>query len=159
MALRSMGVFACTSTFVLNPSFARKLQAPSPNEVLKDAAKGGNLQVVNELLQGKLVNIDLQSPNRAGWTALHLACFYGHDEIVKSLLKAGADLEVRNNSGNTALQLACLKGNIEIAKTLLTSGADIHAESDDKGTALDYAQEWGGEEIVDFLLLWAARHS
>ncbi|KAL2628816.1 hypothetical protein R1flu_013502 [Riccia fluitans] len=124
-----------------------------------DAVKGGNLQVVNELLQGKLVNIDLPSPNRAGWTALHLACFYGHGEIVRTLLNAGANIEVRNNSGNTPLQMACLKGNVDIAKTLLNSGADIHAESYDKGTCLDYAQEWGGEEMVDFLLLWAARHS
>ncbi|KAG6555981.1 hypothetical protein Mapa_001921 [Marchantia paleacea] len=126
------------------------------NEVLKDAAKGGNLKVVVELLQGKLVNIDLPSTSRAGWTALHLACFYGHGAIVQTLLNAGANIEVRNDSGNTPLQLACLKGNIDIARTLLDSGADIHAESLDKGTAFDYAQEWGGDEMVDFLTLWVA---
>jgi ankyrin repeat protein len=83
-------------------------------------------------------------------------CFWV-EQVVETLLKAGAQTETRNKSGNTALQLASLKGNINIARMLLESGADIHAESNDKGTALDYAAEWGSEEMVDFLSLWAAK--
>ncbi|CAM6094173.1 unnamed protein product [Calypogeia fissa] len=127
------------------------------NERLKDAAKTGDLQALNEILRLGEVSVDLPSSSRGGWTALHLACFYDHPSVVESLLKAGANLEVRNDSGNTPLQLASLKGNIDIARILLESGADLYAESTDKGNALDYAQEWGGEDIVDFLLLWAAK--
>lgn len=129
------------------------------NERLKDAAKEGNLDALNDILRLADVRVDLPSSSRAGWTALHLACFYGHPSVVESLLKAGANVEVRNNSGNTPLQLASLKGNIDVARILLESGADFYAESSDRGTALDYAQEWGGEDIVDFLLLWAAKSS
>lgn len=127
------------------------------NELLKDAAKGGHVELVKRLVTLEEVKIDLPSEQRAGWTALHLASFYEQPEVVETLLKAGAQTETRNKSGNTALQLASLKGNINIARMLLESGADIHAESNDKGTALDYAAEWGSEEMVDFLSLWAAK--
>lgn len=75
------------------------------NERLKDAAKTGDLQTLNEILRLGEVSVDLPSSSRAGWTALHLASFYGHLRVVESLLKAGANLEVRNNSGNTPLQV------------------------------------------------------
>jgi hypothetical protein len=76
------------------------------NERLKDAAKAGDLEDLNEILRLAEVTIDLPSSNRAGWTALHLASFYGHSSIVESLLQAGANVEVRNDSGNTPLQVS-----------------------------------------------------
>lgn len=75
------------------------------NEQLKDAAKGGDLALVESLLSVKDVQVNLPSEARAGWTALHLAAFYEHPEVVETLLKAGASTEIRNESGNTALQV------------------------------------------------------
>lgn len=129
------------------------------NELLKDAAKSGDLSTVADLMLSDEVDVNLPSPLRSGWTALHLGAYYEHTAIIEALLKAGANTEVRNHSGNTALQFACLKGNLEIVKLLLAAGADVHATSNDKGSALDYAQEWGGEEVVEFLLLWAANQN
>ncbi|GJP35746.1 hypothetical protein CLOM_g20275 [Closterium sp. NIES-68] len=126
------------------------------NEAIKDAAKEGDVSIVKQLLAGGNVDINLPSAERSGWTALHLAAFYEHPEIVQVLLAAGADTEARNGTGNTALQFACLKGNLDIARMLLDAGADLYATSDDKGNALEYAQEWGTEEMVDFLLVRAA---
>ncbi|CAI5462190.1 unnamed protein product [Closterium sp. Yama58-4] len=129
------------------------------NEAIKDAAKAGDAAAVKQLLAGGGVDINLPSPERSGWTALHLAAFYEHPEVVQVLLAAGADTEARNNTGNTPLQFACLKGNLDVARMLLDAGADLYATSDDKGNALEYAQEWGTEEMVDFLLVRAATES
>ncbi|CAI5457846.1 unnamed protein product [Closterium sp. Yama58-4] len=129
------------------------------NEAIKDAAKEGDVAAVKQLLAGGGVDINLPSPERSGWTALHLAAFYEHPEVVQVLLAAGADTEARNNTGNTPLQFACLKGNLDVARMLLDAGADLYATSDDKGNALEYAQEWGTEEMVDFLLVRAATES
>ncbi|CAI5531793.1 unnamed protein product [Closterium sp. Naga37s-1] len=126
------------------------------NEAIKDAAKEGDVAAVKLLLAGGGVDINLPSPERSGWTALHLAAFYEHPEVVQVLLTAGADTDARNSTGNTPLQFACIKGNLDVARMLLDAGADLYATSDDKGNALEYAQEWGTEEMVDFLLIRAA---
>ncbi|CAI7754405.1 unnamed protein product [Closterium sp. NIES-53] len=126
------------------------------NESIKDAAKEGDVAAVKQLLAGGGVDINLPSPERSGWTALHLAAFYEHPEVVQVLLAAGADTDARNSTGNTPLQFACIKGNLDVARILLDAGADLYATSDDKGNALEYAQEWGTEEMVDFLLVRAA---
>jgi len=51
------------------------------NELLKDAAKGGHVELVKRLVTLEEVNIDLPSEQRAGWTALHLASFYEQPEV------------------------------------------------------------------------------
>ncbi|CAI5506472.1 unnamed protein product [Closterium sp. Naga37s-1] len=126
------------------------------NEAIKDAAKEGDVAAVKQLLAGGGVDINLPSPERSGWTAVHLAAFYEHPEVVQVLLAAGADTDARNSTGNTPLQFACIEGNLDVARILLDAGADLYATSDDKGNALEYAQEWGTEEMVDFLLVRAA---
>ena len=47
----------------------------------------------------------------------------GHDEIVKVLIKAGADVNVKNDDGDTALMRAEEKGHDEIVKILKAAGA------------------------------------
>lgn len=51
------------------------------NEFLKDAAKGGDVELVKRLVKLEEVKIDLPSEQRAGWTALHLASFYEQPEV------------------------------------------------------------------------------
>ncbi|CAF4102318.1 unnamed protein product, partial [Rotaria sp. Silwood1] len=59
------------------------------------ACRGNNIEEVKELLKTiTLDEIDRMEPN--GSTALHTACYHGHQEIVKLLLKAGADRAISN---------------------------------------------------------------
>ena len=56
--------------------------------------------------------------NNDGWTALPLASYYGHLEIVQLLLCQGADMSIRTIFGRTALDWASMNGHLEIADCL-----------------------------------------
>jgi ankyrin repeat protein len=49
---------------------------------------------------------------------------YGHVDVVKELIKCGADLDRADNGGFTALFHAVGGGNIDVVKALLEAGAD-----------------------------------
>jgi hypothetical protein len=56
---------------------------------------------------------------------LHKAALYNHTEVIRALLKAGADINFQNNYGETALYKAVFLDSIEAINTLLMYGADI----------------------------------
>ena len=51
----------------------------------------------------KQLDADLDLKSKDGSTALLIASFFAHPEIVEALLEAGADPNIRNNNGSTAL--------------------------------------------------------
>lgn len=59
-----------------------------------------------------------------GSTPLILAAVFGHTDVARILIDAGADLELRNKSEGTALHQACFFCRPEIVELLLKSGAD-----------------------------------
>ena len=61
-----------------------------------------------------------------GWTAVHLAAFFGQDEAVAMLLDAGADVQAvsRNSLRNTPLHAATAGKHGAVAIRLLEAGAD-----------------------------------
>lgn len=60
-----------------------------------------------------------------GLNALHLASKDGHLEIVKELLKRGANVNSATKKGNTALHIASLGKNIYTYKTFYRRGVFI----------------------------------
>ena len=52
-------------------------------------------------------------------TALHLACNYGHNYVVSTLISAGADIKSRNYYLWTPLDCAAAFGQLKCAKLLL----------------------------------------
>ncbi len=64
------------------------------------AAAAGNEQEVKELLLEGKIDINLKDDVFKS-TALHFAYQNGHSEIIKSLIKAGADTEITNDRGFT----------------------------------------------------------
>jgi ankyrin repeat protein len=73
---------------------------------LIDAARAGNLQMVQFLLaDGEKARID-QRDEDSGNTALMVAASYGYAQIVSVLLEAGAAIDLQNNYGHTALSMA-----------------------------------------------------
>ncbi len=65
-------------------------------------------------------------------TPLHVAAWRGHVELVKSLVKCGADINAAP-AGETPLGTAASQGNIGVVTTLIELGADVNAGWRDYG--------------------------
>lgn len=59
-----------------------------------------------------------------GGTPLHLASFWGHFEVTKLLLDAGAKTDIRNDKRRTALDIAALYSHKKVAE-LLADAMDV----------------------------------
>uniref|UniRef100_A0AAX7UC94 Oxysterol-binding protein n=1 Tax=Astatotilapia calliptera TaxID=8154 RepID=A0AAX7UC94_ASTCA len=93
-------------------------------------ARNGDLPGVQRLLLSKIreeiqlnINCKGKSKSNLGWTPLHLACYFGHKDVVEELLKAGADVNLPNNIGDTPLHKAAFTGRKEVVMLLLHYGA------------------------------------
>ena len=71
-------------------------------------ANEGNLEAVQNLMSQ---DIDVNTKDDEGWTALHHAAFAGHTAIAELFLKQGATVDVKDETGNTALYRAAEGGN------------------------------------------------
>ena len=79
-----------------------------------------------------------------GRTALYRAAGGGYPEVIKELLKFGADLR-RGIAPHTLLQVAAASGNLEAVELLLAAGADmvlVHSKSQDPTEVLEFAKQW-----------------
>jgi len=127
-----------------------------PN-LLTDAIRGNNLEVVNKLI---IAGADVNVRDNNSEIPLMYAAEHGHKEIVQVLLAAGANVNIVNNHGVTSLMDASHNGHVEIVQMLLTAGADVNIRNNDDGlTPLMYASHDGDVEIVQMLLTAGAGES
>jgi ankyrin repeat protein len=102
---------------------------------LYEASAAGQAARVAEWLDGRPGDIDAYSPD--GWTALHLAAFFGHPPVIEALIDRGASLQLPSRSafarGNTALHAAVAGGSPEAAASLIARGADVNARQEPGG--------------------------
>jgi ankyrin repeat protein len=128
------------------------LLAAAPRLDIFEAAALGRKDRVAELLacQPRLAF----SWSADGVTPLHLACFYGQEEVAGQLLECGADPSAgaRNDGGETPLHEAAVTGQLNILMALLTHGADVDAANHDGLTAMDVAASHGHLDIVETLM-------
>lgn len=84
------------------PIAARRLGSTN---TLHRACKQGNLDIVKKILspETSVNRPDVNGKDSFGSTALHESSFFGHDDIVRLLLKAGAHVLARDTDGATAL--------------------------------------------------------
>jgi ankyrin repeat protein len=121
---------------------------------LHEAALVGDAARLDELLDAAPWAIDLLSPD--GWTALHLAAFFGRDGVVLRLLQRGADALVwsRAFETNLAIHAACAGKRIGTAAfaRLVTATGDPDAAPNHGYTALMEAAMNGFAAAVEVLL-------
>jgi len=83
-----------------------------------NAAATGKIDVVNDLLTNHHVNVNVKDDRGTSNTALIFAASTNHVEVVKLLLKRGADVNIKNVYGYTALMYAVNNKHIEVVKAL-----------------------------------------
>ena len=88
--------------------------------LLHRATIQGDYQVVYQLIENGYRNT--AAKNRDGQSALHLAAFYGHQDIVALLIRHGAGVNVADLSGYTPLHVAMHGDQPESARMLLDAG-------------------------------------
>ena len=138
-------------------ALAALLAARPELDVFEAAAVGDSLRI-RELVRHHPSL--LQAVSGDGWTALHLAAYFGQGDAVERLLTAGADPRVpsRNRLANTALHAALAgRGNVRIVAALLARGADVEAPASGGYRPLHLAAARGDVSLIDMLLIRGAR--
>ena len=118
---------------------------------LFEAAALGDIARVEQLVEADRAAPGARSPD--GFTALHLAAFFGQPQVVRSLLAHGADPSpvAENPMRVTPLHSAAAARDAEAVRALLDAGADPDARQQRGITALHAAAMHGDREIVALL--------
>jgi len=137
------------------------LLAARPELDVFEAAAVGDAARIRQLVRARPPLVEAVSGD--GWTALHLAAYFGQGEAVERLLAAGADPRApsRNRLANTPLHAAlagranvriitallargaAARGDVAIIEMLLVRGARVGVRAEDGRTPLAIAEEHG----------------
>mmetsp|Transcript_7720 Transcript_7720/g.11628 ORF Transcript_7720/g.11628 Transcript_7720/m.11628 type:complete len:655 (+) Transcript_7720:109-2073(+) len=144
------------TSFFLNPSLydPRSEILQSVNDegdtALFVASKAGHKDAVLALLSAPETQVNWR--NHKGITSLSAASHKGRTEIVKILIKAGADVNAESYNGSTPLIQSSHFGHIEVVVNLVKAGAIVDKPNNKGTTALMRATQEGKEEVVEFLI-------
>ena len=90
--------------------------------------------------------MDVNQHNEFGMTALMLASFFGHIDVVKSILKhKNLNINQQTKYGRTALHFASMKGHPGVVELILQAKDVVQVDLKDEyeQTALIYALQKG----------------
>uniref|UniRef100_A0A3B4E3E4 Ankyrin repeat and sterile alpha motif domain-containing protein 1B n=1 Tax=Pygocentrus nattereri TaxID=42514 RepID=A0A3B4E3E4_PYGNA len=141
---------------------------------LLEAARTGNVAVVEKLLSGKkgllgsgsgsiqlpgLLSmwrgLNVNCADSSGYTPLHHAALNGHRDVVLKLLQFEASTNVADSKGCFPLHLAAWRGDVDIVRILIHHGPShcrVNEQNHEKETALHCAAQYGHSEVVSVLL-------
>jgi ankyrin repeat domain-containing protein 50 len=86
------------------------------------------------------------------FTDLMVASYFGHETVVRLLLREGTDVNEKESHGRTALHEAARKGYEVVVRLLLEHGADVTATDQHRQTALHLAISNSHAAVVRQLL-------
>ncbi|XP_071507715.1 ankyrin repeat domain-containing protein 27-like [Diadema antillarum] len=84
--------------------------------------------------------LSVNSCNQEGYTALHVAALHGHETLIDTLLRRGANPNNKNSSSqqSTPLHLACQCNHPKVVAKLLLHGAKCNIKDSRGNTPLHY---------------------
>ena len=120
---------------------------------LIEAVKTANTATIRALLEQQ---VDVDSPEADGATALHWAVHRSDLETVELLIRAGASVERENRYGVKPVLLAANDGHAAILERLLKAGADPNTVTPGGESALMAAARNGTPEALSVLIAFGA---
>jgi ankyrin repeat protein len=128
------------------------LLAADPDMDVFDAAALGHIDRLRHRLEEDASRTTAFAGD--GFTALHLAAFFGKVEAARILLDAGASVATygRNDLANQPLHAAAAGRHIEVCRILLAAGADVTATQHGGFTPLHEAAQSGDVELTELFL-------
>lgn len=115
------------------------------------AAEAGDTEIARILLS---IGADLETTDKDGQTALHLAAENGRTELVDMLLSDYKPrMNVRDKISRVPIQEAAKWGHLEVVKILIEKGGvDLNVHDFYRQTPLIWAARSGHSEVVELLL-------
>lgn len=134
---------------------AEKLLAmgvPADVEAINNAIEAGHSKLASNMIEQIQ---DINTDTSGQWTPLMCAVYCGNYDIVKLLIKKGADVNVTCEDTDgyacSALHIAAYCDSLDIIKYLIDNGADIHLKDSNGQTPYDLAKEYGIDENMKLL--------
>jgi uncharacterized protein len=124
-----------------------------------EATTLGNTAQLTQLLDRDPKQVNGWSPD--GFTPLHLACFFGQEQVARMLLDRGADpaAVAQNPMRVQPLHSAAAGRQLGIVRMLLERGAPVNARQHLGWTALHEAANQGNRQMAETLLRHGAEPS
>ncbi|XP_061427815.1 M-phase phosphoprotein 8 isoform X1 [Lethenteron reissneri] len=117
---------------------------------LREAVRTGDMHTVRAALTTQLHQVDHE--DGTGMTLVMLAAAFGHLDILRLLIRSGANVNARQKNGSTALIHAAEKNHLSTLALLLENGARVNLQQNNGETALSKACKRGDVEMVRLLL-------
>ena len=120
---------------------------------LHHAIQGGNLDVVQYLVDEKGANFNDITMTREGQEALHFACSDGRLDVIKYIAEHGGQhmMHATNDTNMRPILLASLGGCYDIVQYLLEEcHVNVHVADNDQWTPLHYACTSGDLQTVRY---------
>jgi ankyrin repeat protein len=106
-----------------------------------------NVNATNDILTSEQTEV---SVTKFEVSPLCKAVATGNIEVVKTLIKEGADVNAKSN-GMRPIHYAAKYNRVELIKVLVTAGADVHSTCDLGYTALGHAKKSKADDAAQFL--------
>ena len=125
-------------------------EIPFFEAIVQDDKKTVEKQIVS--------GFDINTTDKNGTTALHIAVEQGNLEIVKLLLQKGANVNLQDKAKRTPIFMLEnnlgneVEGTLEILQFLISKGADVNVQNEEKETPLMLAAYEEDFEAVKILL-------
>ncbi|XP_004681011.1 PREDICTED: fibronectin type 3 and ankyrin repeat domains protein 1 [Condylura cristata] len=123
---------------------------PLSSEHFHRAVSVNDEDLLARILQGGSIQVDV--PNKFGFTALMVAAQKGYTRLVKLLVSSGTDVSLRNGSGKDSLMLACYAGHLDVVKLLRSHGASWETRDLGGCTALHWAADGGHCHVIEWMI-------
>ena len=144
-----LGLAMATTVSAMDKAGLTSSKLARLNKQLCDAAEGGTWKKVLELIDS---GADASAPHREYLdTPLHWAAYHSRADMMRELLRRGADIEARDFLSRTPLNRAAPL-QADLVHVLIEHGADVNAKTKSGWTPLQSALASNEKATVKLLL-------